>query len=80
MRGSPVTVFDNRPDRVHIRALAARRGELPAATADCTPDCRDCYPWQETRRPQASPRRRTPLPERDESKPPKDPRYTWLPW
>lgn len=75
-----MTVFDNRPDPVHIRALAARRGEFAAEAADCKPTCPDCYPWQETWRPQLSPRRRTPLPERDESKPTKDPRYAWLPW
>src|SRR5690242_20744816 len=41
----------NRPDPVHIRALAARRGELPAGLAGCRPTCQDCYgPRQDRRR------------------------------
>ena len=66
----------NRPDPVHIRAMAARQGELPAGLADCRSTCPDCYgPRQDRRRGT----RRIPLPERDETKPPKDPRYSWLP-
>jgi hypothetical protein len=66
----------NRPDPVHVRALAARRGELPANLADCRPTCPDCYgPGEDP------PRRvrRVRLPERDEERPSKDPRYSWLP-
>ena len=66
----------SRPDPVHIRALAARSGELLVGLAGCRPTCPDCYgpqpaSWRSTRR--------IPLPERDETKPPKDPRYSWLP-
>ena len=71
-----MSIFDNRPDTVHIRALAARRGELPADLADCRPGCDDCYGPREN-----PPRRvrRIPLPKRGEGLPPKDPRYSWLP-
>ena len=66
----------SRPDTDHIRALAARRGELPAGLADCRATCPECYGPREN-----PPRRvrRIPLPERDEDRPPKDPRYSWLP-
>ena len=66
----------NRPDTVHIRALAARRGELPADLADCRAGCTDCYGPQESPR---RPVRRIQLPGRDEEWPPKNPRYSWLP-
>jgi len=65
----------NRPDPVHIRALAARRG--PPGSRAAGPTCPDCYgPRQEHRRRSV---RRIPLSERDETKPSKDPRYSWLP-
>jgi hypothetical protein len=67
----------SRPDPVHIRALAARRGELPAGLADCRPTCPDCYGPRQERRHRSV--RRIPLPECDETRPPKDPRYSWLP-
>ena len=66
----------NRPDPVHIRALAARRGELPAGFAGCRPTCPDCYGPRPGRRQGG---RRILLPERDEARPEKDPRYSWLP-
>lgn len=64
-----------RPDLKYIRS-GGREGSPMGCGGTC-PMCRGAHQEQDRRR---SPRRlRDPLPERDEDRPPKDPRYNWLP-
>ena len=77
-----MTVFDNRPDTEYIRSMWRGDKQVRGTPPGCGDDdpCSLCRPMVAERQRRRSPYGlRDPLPERDETKPPKDPRYAWLP-
>jgi hypothetical protein len=62
------------PDPLYIRS-----GGQEGKPMGCRGTCPLCRPYYEERRRRRSPAALTPVPERDGTRPPKDPRYSWLP-